>query len=65
MIPFLHFGRLLVPTFGLMIGLAIWRFIMRERAAHSAPAGYLALATIAAATMMGAGYWGGEMMIGQ
>ena len=62
----LRFHHLFIwPTFGLMIGLAVWRLVARERASHGAPGGYLVLATIAAGAMMGAGYWGGEMMIGK
>jgi uncharacterized membrane protein len=48
------------PAFGLMIGLAVWRLVARERAS----AGYLALATLAVVAIMTAGYWGGEMIIG-
>ena len=62
----LRFHHLFIwPTFGLMIGLAVWRLTARERASRATPGGYLVLATIAAAAMMGAGYWGGEMMIGK
>ena len=53
------------PAFGLMIGLAVWRLVACERASRAASGGYLVLATIAAAAMMGAGYWGGEMIIGK
>jgi uncharacterized membrane protein len=51
------------PAFGLMIGLAVWRLVMRERASRHASGGYLALATVAVVAMMTAGYWGGEMII--
>ena len=53
------------PAFSFLVGLAVWRLVMRESASCSASKCYLILATIAAAAMMGAGYWGGEMMIGQ
>ena len=49
------------PAFGLMIGLAVWRLVARERAS----AGYLALATLAVVAIVTAGYWGGEMIIGK
>ncbi len=53
------------PAFGLLVGLAVWRLVVRERASRSASRCYLVLATIAAAAMMGAGFWGGEMIIGK
>ena len=53
------------PAFGVLVGLAVWRLVVRERASHSASKGYLLLVTMAAAAMMGAGYWGGEMILGQ
>jgi len=52
------------PAFGLLIGLAVWRSVMRERASRRAFGGYLVLAIITATAMLGAGYWGGEMIIG-
>ena len=52
------------PAFTLLVGLAVWRLVVRERASRRASRGYLILATITAAAMMGAGYWGGEMIIG-
>ena len=53
------------PAFGVLIGLAVWRLVVRENASRGASKCYLILVTIAAAAMMGAGYWGGEMIIGQ
>src|SRR6266567_437614 len=38
------------PAFGLLIGLAVWRLVVRERASRRA-SGYLALATLAVAAM--------------
>ncbi len=52
------------PAFGLLIGLAVWRLVVRERASRRADRYYLALASIALVAMMTAGYWGGEMIIG-
>jgi uncharacterized membrane protein len=52
------------PAFGLMAGLAVWRLVVRERASRRAFGVYLLLAMIAAAAMLGAGYWGGEMLVG-
>src|SRR5512143_1163993 len=53
------------PAFGLLIGLAVWRLVMREQASRRARGCYLALASTALAAMMSAGYWGGEMLIGK
>jgi uncharacterized membrane protein len=52
------------PAFGLLVGLAVWRLVVRERASRRAGGIYLALAGITLAAMMTAGYWGGEMVIG-
>ena len=52
------------PAFGLLIGLAVWRLIVRQRASRRAEAIYLALAVVTLVCMMTAGYWGGEMLIG-
>jgi uncharacterized membrane protein len=53
------------PAFGLLIGLAVWRWVVRERASRRASGYYLALASLALVVMMTAGYWGGEMIIGK
>ena len=53
------------PTFGLLIGLAVWRLVVRERASRRASGWYLALASLTLVAMMTAGYWGGEMLIGK
>jgi uncharacterized membrane protein len=53
------------PAFGLLIGLAVWRLVMRERVSRRALGYYLAVASLALAGMMSAGYWGGEMIIGK
>ena len=53
------------PAFGLLIGLAVWRLVTRERAARQAQGCYLTLASVTLAAMMSAGYWGGEMLIGR
>ena len=59
--PFVH-----LAAFGLLVGLAVWRLVVQERASRLASKCYLILVTIAVmATMMGAGYWGGEMIIGK
>lgn len=53
------------PAFGLLVGLAVWRLVMREQASRRARGCYLALASTALAAMMSAGYWAGEMLIGK
>ena len=53
------------PAFGLLIGLAVWRLVVRERASRRAGGCYLALASLTLVSMMTAGYWGGEMIIGK
>jgi len=53
------------PAFGLLIGLAVWRLVVRERASRWADGGYLALASLTLVAMMTAGYWGGEMILGK
>jgi uncharacterized membrane protein len=52
------------PAFALIIGLATWRVLAGDFASRKAPAGYLMAAGVAAALVMAAGYYGGEMMIG-
>jgi uncharacterized membrane protein len=53
------------PAFGLLIGLAVWRLVVRERASRRARGCYLALASLTLAAMMTAGYWGGEIILGK
>ncbi|MDB6059579.1 MAG: hypothetical protein JWO95_3423 [Verrucomicrobiales bacterium] len=53
------------PAFGLLIGLAVWRLVVRERASRRARGYYLAVASLALVTTMAAGFWGGEMLIGK
>jgi uncharacterized membrane protein len=53
------------PAFGLLVGLAVWRLVMRERISRRAHGCYLALASLTLVAMMSAGYWGGEMIIGK
>jgi uncharacterized membrane protein len=53
------------PAFSLLVGLAVWRLAVRDQASPRASRCYLVLVSIAAAAMLGAGYWGGEMIIGK
>ena len=52
------------PAFGLLTGLAVWRLVVRDMASRRAFGWFLILAAITAAAMLGAGYWGGEMILG-
>jgi uncharacterized membrane protein len=61
----LRFHHLFVwPAFALIVGLAIWRAFAGDFAARKPPVSYLATVGLAAVLIMGAGYWGGEMMLG-
>jgi uncharacterized membrane protein len=53
------------PAFGFLIGLAVWRLVVREGVSRRARGGYLVLASLTLVAMLAAGYWGGEMMIGK
>jgi len=53
------------PAFGFLVGLAVWRLVMRERVSRRAHGYYLAFASLTLVAMMSAGYWGGEMLIGK
>ena len=53
------------PAFGLLIALAVWRLVTRERASRPARGCYLLVASVTLVLMMSAGYWGGEMLIGK
>ena len=52
------------PAFGLCLGLVAWRLSMRRRILQHGFRVYLAGMSVASALMLGAGYWGGEMLLG-
>jgi len=52
------------PAFALIVGLAVWRLVVRSRASRRAFGVYLAVSLAAAAFMAAAGYWGGELLLG-
>lgn len=52
------------PASALLVGLAAWRLRVREKASQKAMGAYLGVAVVASALMAGAGYWGGEMLLG-
>src|SRR5207302_2641068 len=51
------------PAFGLSLGLVTWRLLRRERISQRGLRVYLAGMTMASGLMMGAGYWGGELLL--
>jgi uncharacterized membrane protein len=51
------------PAFALIVGLGVWRALAGEFAPGRAPAGYLAAVAAACALILGAGYWGGEILL--
>jgi uncharacterized membrane protein len=56
--------RYVWPAFALIVGLAVWRLTVRERASRPAFGVYLVVTLLAAVAMAAAGYWGGEMLQG-
>jgi uncharacterized membrane protein len=52
------------PTFGLLIGLSVWRVIVRGRRSRPGLLIYLVLAFLAALLVSAAGFWGGEILLG-
>ena len=50
------------PAFGLMIGLAVWRLVVRDEATRPALGVYLVVAAVTAGLMAAAGYFGGELL---
>jgi mono/diheme cytochrome c family protein len=52
------------PAFGLCTVLVAWRVTQHKRKSHRGPLMYLGGMSVAFALMMGAAFWGGEMMLG-
>ena len=52
------------PAFGLMIGLAVWRLVVRGEASRIAFGLYLVVALVTAVLMTISGYYGGELLGG-
>jgi mono/diheme cytochrome c family protein len=52
------------PAFGLCAALVAWRFIRRRSFSRCGFTIYLAGISVASALAMGAGFWGGEMLLG-
>jgi uncharacterized membrane protein len=49
------------PAFGLIVGMAVWRLLVGEKASRPAFGVYLGVAVVAMILMAAAGYWGGEL----
>ena len=52
------------PAFGLCVAMVAWRIIWRRKFSRRIFTVYLTGVSVASALMMGAGYWGGEMLLG-
>lgn len=52
------------PAFGLIVALAVWRLLVRDKASRPAYGGYIAASLVATGLMLAAGYWGGELGTG-
>src|SRR2546427_6422526 len=52
------------PAMGLCAALVAWRFIWRREFSRRSFTIYLTIMSVASALVMGAGYWGGEMLLG-
>lgn len=51
------------PAFALLIALAVWRVCVGREVTRSLFGGYLALMLVNSLLILGAGYWGGELML--
>jgi mono/diheme cytochrome c family protein len=52
------------PAFAMCTALVLWRLLRSGWFLQAPPRAYLAGMSVAAGLMMGAGYWGGEMLLG-
>ena len=51
------------PAFGLLVGLAVWRLVVKDAMAGAALYLYLILMTLASGFIAAAGYFGGELLL--
>lgn len=51
------------PAFALLLALAVWRLCVGREITRAMFGGYLGLMLLNSALILGAGYWGGEMML--
>jgi len=62
----LRFHHLFVwPAFALIVGAAAWRVLADDFATRKTALAYLATVGLGAVLVMGAGYWGGEILLGR
>jgi uncharacterized membrane protein len=52
------------PSFTLLVGLSVWRVIVRGKRSKASLFVYLAFAFLAALLVSAAGFWGGEILLG-
>ena len=51
------------PAFAGLVGLGVWRALVGDKASSRGFAVYLAVLFLTAGLMVGAGYWGGELIL--
>ena len=55
--------RFVWPAFGLLIGLAVWRLVVRDSMSRTGRCLYLVLMALASGCVAAAGYFGGELLL--
>jgi uncharacterized membrane protein len=55
--------RFVWPAFGLLIGLAVWRLVVRDAMSRTGRCLYLVLMALASGCVAAAGYFGGELLL--
>jgi uncharacterized membrane protein len=56
--------RFVWPAFALLVGLAVWRLVVRDAMSRTGLRLYLILMALASGLIAAAGYFGGEMFLG-
>ena len=56
--------RLVWPAFALIVGAATWRWLSRDRITRAGQFIYLGVVLVSAGLISGAGYFGGELLLG-
>jgi uncharacterized membrane protein len=56
--------RFIWPAFGLLVALAVWRLIVRDRISRTGLCFYLLFMFLASGLVAAAGYFGGELVLG-
>jgi len=55
--------RFVWPAFGLLVGLAVWRLVVRDAMSRTGLCLYLILMLVASGFIAAAGYFGGEILL--